>query len=206
MAFKDSPENYGTVARWLHWSTALLILASYCTVYYRHWFTEEQTAANWNALQLHLSVGLTVGVLVLLRILWRLYNHKPKPEPGTALQHQAAHIGHIALYAVLIIMPITGYLGTGINTDFFLLGDIPGVKETAIHDIVISDCAGADNDDCANQAFKAFEKPIDFIHKKILGEWLAWILILGHIGFALYHHLAIKDRTLAKMSSIKQRQ
>ena len=49
MILKDTPENYGTVAKWLHWTTAVFILASYCTVYYRHWFTEEKTLANWNA-------------------------------------------------------------------------------------------------------------------------------------------------------------
>lgn len=57
MTLKDTAENYGSIAKWLHWLTALLILASYGTYYYRHWFTENRTPENWNVLQLHLSGG-----------------------------------------------------------------------------------------------------------------------------------------------------
>lgn len=42
MSIKNTTENDGTVAQWLHWATALLFLASYCAVYYRHWFTRSQ--------------------------------------------------------------------------------------------------------------------------------------------------------------------
>ena len=44
--------------------TALLFLASYVSVYYRHWFTEDKTPENWTALQLHLSIGITIAVVV----------------------------------------------------------------------------------------------------------------------------------------------
>jgi cytochrome b561 len=47
--------------------------------------------------------------------------------------------------------------------------------------------------------FLDFEKPIDFIHKEILGAWLVWMLILGHVFSDFYHHLVKKDRTLKKM-------
>ena len=116
MKLRNTTDNYGTIAKWLHWITALLFLGSYASVYYRHWFTEEKTPANWTALQLHLSIGITIGVVVTLRILWRLANRTPDPEPGTRLEHLAAKAGHFALYAVMVIMPVTGYLGTGVNT------------------------------------------------------------------------------------------
>ena len=48
--------------------------------------------------------------------------------------------------------------------------------------------------------FKEFEKAIDFIHKDIGGAWLVWLLILGHVMAALYHHFVKKDRTLQKMA------
>ncbi len=67
MPLKNTQYSYGSIAKWLHWSIALLFLMSYCTVYFRQWFTEEKTPENWIALQLHLSVGVTVAVLVLLR-------------------------------------------------------------------------------------------------------------------------------------------
>ena len=109
MGLKNTAENYGSIAKWLHWGTAVLFLGSYVSVYYRHWFTEEKTPENWTALQLHLSIGVTIAVVVALRIIWRLSNRVPDPEPGTKLEHLAAHTGHLALYAIMIIMPVTGY-------------------------------------------------------------------------------------------------
>ena len=49
-------------------------------------------------------------------------------------------------------------------------------------------------------SFETFEKPIDFIHKEVLGAWLVWMLIAGHVMAALYHHFVRKDRTLKKMT------
>ncbi len=195
MPLKNTARNYGTIAKWLHWTTALLFLASYCSVYYRQWFTERDTPENWIALQLHLSVGVTIAVIVALRIIWRIGNRLPDPEPGSRLEHLAAHIGHYALYAIMIVMPITGYLGTGVNTEFFLLFDIPKFETTALFSTVVSEGMGL--------TYKEFEKPIDFIHKELMGEWLVWLLILGHIAAALYHQFVKKDRTLAKMTSGK---
>ena len=45
-----------------------------------------------------------------------------------------------------------------------------------------------------------FEVPIDFIHKKG-GATVVWMLIVGHAGAALYHHYALRDRTLIKMTT-----
>ena len=193
MAIKNTSENYGSIAIWFHWVTALLFLASYCAVYFRHWFTEEKTPENWIALQLHLSIGVTIGVLVVLRIIWRSMNKNPAPEPGTKLEHMAAHIGHYALYAVMIIMPVTGYIGTGVNTEYFFMLDIPKFETTQAFQTLVTDGMGV--------TFKEFEKPIDFIHKEIMGAWLVWLLILGHAGAAMYHHFVKKDRTLTRMIS-----
>jgi cytochrome b561 len=162
------------------------------SVYYRHWFTEEKTPENWNALQMHLSFGVTIAVLVLLRIIWRLMNTTPAEEAGTALEHKAARLGHYALYAIMIIMPVTGYLGTGVATEFFFIFDIEKFPNTWVFTQVIQEGLGI--------SFEAFEKPIDFIHKDILGAWLVWMLIAGHVMAALYHHFVRKDRTLKKMT------
>ena len=192
MGLKNTAESYGSVAKWIHWITAALFLASYVSVYYRHWFTEEKTPENWNALQIHLSVGVTIAVVVALRIIWRVMNRQPNLEPGTKLEHLAAHLGHYALYAVMIIMPVTGYIGTGVNTEYFFMFDIPKFESTPLFTALVQDGLGL--------TFKEFEKPIDFIHKDILGAWLVWLLILGHVGAALFHHFGKKDNTLRKMT------
>lgn len=193
MSLRNSAENYGTIAKWLHWTTALLFLCAYCSVYYRHWFTEKGTAENLTALQMHLSVGVSIAVLVILRVIWRLSNPQPKLEPASPLMTFAAHAGHFALYAIMIIAPLIGYLGTSVNTEFFFLFEIPQFEHTALFQSWISQGLGL--------TFEEFEQPIDFIHKQILGQWLIWMLILGHAGAALYHHFIKKDRTLLKMTT-----
>ena len=195
MGLKNTAESYGSIAKWLHWGTAVLFLGSYVSVYYRHWFTEKETPENWIALQLHLSIGVTIAVVVVLRIIWRLTNRVPDPEPGTKLEHLAAHVGHLALYAIMVIMPVTGYIGTGVNTEYFFLFDIPKFESTGLFTALVSDGLG--------MTFKEFEKPVDFIHKDIMGAWVVWLLILGHISAALYHQFVKKDRTLNKMTISK---
>lgn len=192
MSIKNTAENYGSVAKGFHWTTVVLFLGSYCTVYYRHWFTEEKTPENWTALQLHLSIGITIAVVVALRMSWRTMNRLPDPEPGSHLEHLAAHTGHYALYAIMVIMVVTGYIGTGVNTEYFFLFDIPKFEGTPMFSALVTDGLGI--------SFEAFEKPVDFIHKEILGAWVVWLLISGHILAALYHHFAKKDRTIYKMT------
>lgn len=193
MGLKNTSNNYGSIAKLLHWLTALLFLISYISVYYRHWFTEAKTDANMLALHMHLSVGVSIGVLVLLRIIWRNISPPPAQEPGSRLEHLAAHMGHYALYAIMIIAPLTGYLGTGVDTKFFYLFDIPRFEDTALFQWMLSVWPSLD--------FKTFEKPIDFIHKDILGAWIVWMLIVGHVAAALFHHFKKGDRTLTKMTT-----
>lgn len=189
---KNSELNYGLVARTIHWLTAVLFLGAYVTVYYRQWFTELRTPENWTALQLHLSIGISIAVLAVLRIVWSLANIQPRPESGGRLAQMAAHWGHMALYAILIIMPLTGYLGTGVGTEWFFLFDLPKFEDTRLFSTVVNGWMGL--------SFEEFEVPIDFIHKQG-GATIVWMLILGHTGAALYHHYALKDRTLIKMIS-----
>lgn len=193
MGMKNTAENYGSIAKWLHWITAALFLVAYVSVYYSHWFLEPRTPESFTALQIHLSVGASVGVLVILRIIWRMKNRLPNNEPGTALEHLAAHVGHYALYAVMIIMPLTGYLGTGGNINYFFLFELPKFESTWLYDLLVNNWLG--------MTFEEFEKPIDFIHKDVMGAWVVWILIVGHVLAALYHHFVKKDRTLYKMTS-----
>ncbi len=192
MLLKNSSYAYGSIAKYLHWSIALLFLCSYVSVKYRHWFTVKDTPENWTALQLHLSFGITIAALVLLRIIWRLLNQTPDEEPGSKLAHMAAKFGHYALYAMMIIMPITGYIGTGVNTDFFFLFDIAKFESTSLFSSLVTNGLG--------MSFKEFEAPIDYVHKELGGELIVLILIGGHIMAALYHHFVKKDRTLRKMT------
>lgn len=194
MTYKNTTQAYGRIARWLHWGTALLFLLAYCAVYYRHWFTEKQTPENMVALQIHLSAGVSVGVIVILRIIWRNLNIQPTLEPGPRWQHVLAHLAHYLLYAIMILMPLTGYIGTGVATEFFYLFQIPKFESTWLFNVFVWEYLGL--------TFEEFEAPVDFFHKKIMGAWLVWILIAGHAAAAFYHHFALKDRTFTKMRGL----
>lgn len=196
MALRNSTIAYGTIAKTLHWTTALLFLCAYVVVYYRQWFTEKDTPENIIAVQLHFSFGVTIGVIFLLRVLWVLYDQKPKPVSGSTLAHLAAKTGHIVLYLMILVMVVTGYMGTGANTHFFYLFEIPKFSDTWLYTNVIEEY-------WFGMTFKEFEKPLDFIHKDIGGALLVWMLILGHVIAALYHHYVKGDDTLKRMTTMK---
>jgi len=71
--------------------------------------------------------------------------------------------------------------------------DIPKFENTALFTSLVSNGIGV--------TFEEFEKPMDFVHKDLLGAWVAWLLILGHVLAALYHQFIKKDRTLYKMTN-----
>lgn len=194
MKLKNTKERFGIIAMALHWGVAALFLALYASVYFRHWFTEPKTDLNWTALQLHLSLGISVSAFVLLRIIYKFIDTSPQAIPGTKLEHMAAKAAHYILYLIMIIMPITGYLGTGVNTAFFGLFEIPQFRDTAMYNIVVEQGLGLN--------WEAFEPPLDFIHKKG-GAYFVWVLIAIHIGAALFHHIIKKDNTLRRMLPIK---
>jgi cytochrome b561 len=193
MQLKNNADRYGSIAKWLHWTTAILFLASYSAVYYRHWFTENKTTENWVALQFHLSVGISIAAVVVLRLIWRSFNPPPAPLAESRMAQLAIHLGHYSLYAIMILAPLTGYIGTGVDTEFFLLFDIAKFESTSLYQLIVNDWM--------SMSFEEFEAPIDFFHKEIMGKWLVWLLILGHVIAALYHHFVKKDDTLKRMTT-----
>ena len=187
---KGNTINYGSLARRLHWSVAILFLCAYCAVYYRHWFTDSDTTANWVALQLHLSFGITTAVFVLLRLIWTFRDQRPGPAAGPRWQQSSAKLMHRLLYFFMIAMPLTGYLGTGVAVDFFGLLTIPKFADTPLYRILVTEMLQLD--------WESFEAPVDFFHKQS-GAWLVWVLIALHAGAALYHHFVKRDEVMLRM-------
>ena len=196
MSINNTTENYGIIAKWLHWVTAVFFLAAYVSVYYRQWFTYKDTPENWTALQLHLSVGVSLMVLIFLRVLWRSSQSSPWPEPGTLIEHLATRFGHWLLYVMMIIMPLTGYMGTRVETDFFFWFEVPKFEDTVAFQLLVTDILG--------MTFQEFEIIVDDVHKT-LGAFIVPLLIGGHVAAALYHHFVRKDRVLYKITTNKPR-
>jgi cytochrome b561 len=127
----------------------------------------------------HESLGLTILVFTLARFLWRLGHAPPPPSPDlNALERLASSGVHVLIYAVLIIMPVTGYL-------FVTLSDI----DLSYFGIVHVPAVLAPN--------KPTGKLFGTIH--ITLQWAIYALALMHIGAALHHYFFRHNDVLARM-------
>lgn len=184
---ENSRDRYGMIAQALHWMVALLFVGAFAAVYFRHWFTEVGTSPNLAALQLHLSIGLSVLVFAGLRLCSRTI---PDELPGSRLEHVGARAVHAALYGLMVAMPVTGYLGTGVDTEFFGIATVPRFADTPLFDVAVTRGMGL--------TFEEFERPIDWLHKT-LGEVLVLALVGLHVAAALYHQYVRRDGIMRRM-------
>ena len=129
MALANAPDSFGLITRLLHWLTAaavlgLLGLGSYIA-------RMEVGLSNLWLFGLHKSLGLTVLALTLLRLAWHRASPPPPPIPGPPpWQMRAARATHAALYALLIAVPVAGWVGSsasGIDTVLFGRWTLPPV-------------------------------------------------------------------------------
>ena len=126
---------------------------------------------------LHKSIGLTVAALVLLRAAWRLA-HAPAALPTSIpdWQVRAARVSHGLLYASLLLMPLTGFLGASRTQEGLV-----------IFGIALPRFAVADHE-MAERFFA--------IHGTV--AWMLVALVMIHIAAAL-RHLLLKDGVFQRM-------
>lgn len=171
-----TPTSYNPLAKAFHWLLALAIIGMLLMGLYM----EDLPFSPWKfeLFQIHKSVGITILLLVAVRLLWRLTYPAPMlPAHMPLWQKAAAHTTHLALYGLMFAMPITGYLmsdAAGYHPNWFGL-NVP---------ILMSPNP---------EAAKLFST----LHG--LGANLFWFLLATHVGAALYHHVWVKDDTLRRM-------
>jgi cytochrome b561 len=190
--YKNTENNYGLIAILLHWIVAFAFIANYAIIYYKNWFVEAKTDTAGTLFFLHTAIGVSVLVFVVLRIIWKFMNQQPKQVPGSKFEHLAAHGAHVLLYFVMIVLPLSGYLGTGGPSQLFGLFEIPRFADTHVFQVMV--------EGWMNLSWEEFEAPMDFIHKQG-GAYFVWVLIAIHAGAALYHHFIKKDVVLKRMIS-----
>ncbi|RFA30752.1 hypothetical protein CAI21_04385 [Alkalilimnicola ehrlichii] len=175
---RGNRQRYGVVARLLHWSIALLLLVLLITGW---WATElsyydrlYNTVPYW-----HRSLGVLTTVLIVLRIVWALIDRRPPlTHSMRRWEKVAARTGHISLYVLMLLVPISGYLmstADGRPVDVFGWFQVPALL-----------AASSGREELAGNAhyFLAFG-----------GAWL----VLLHILAALKHQFIDRDGTLRKM-------
>jgi len=143
MRWKNTIDAYGSVSMLLHWLTAAAFIAAYVIAYYVIWIVDPETSVKpplfglapdgdrvVPILNLHWVLGISIGFLVLPRLLWRMFGTSPRALGGSNAETVAADVAHWALYALLIVMPLSGYMNTYDPTDFGLFV-IPAFKDTS---------------------------------------------------------------------------
>jgi cytochrome b561/polyisoprenoid-binding protein YceI len=171
--------RYANVAIVLHWLIAFGILFQVSLAWR---FQDLHTPEGFALTQLHKSVGITILVLSLARLAWRLMNPPPPlPADMAAWEKGLAHAVHWALYGIMIGMPLTGWLmvsASRITVPTLLYGAIPWPNVPGIADL-------------APAAKHAWRKIGSNGH-----EWLSYGfygLFVLHVGGALKHQLFSRD-------------
>lgn len=176
---KRVSEKYGLPAKTLHWVVAIMLSIALVLA----WVLPRRSAPGYDAiLELHKSVGILVLVLVVPRLLWRLGNPVAPASGLTPLEARLSEITHWALYAIMLLIPLTGYLfasAAGQHLDFFGLFTAASPLPT---DRTIAD-------------------PMEFLHK--IGQYAIYGVVGLHVAAALYHHFVKRDGVLQRMLPLR---
>jgi len=175
---RNTEHGYGSAARLLHWSVALLIIG----LFFMGLWMEELPKGDFKGqvYGLHKSVGVLVTLLVAARLAWRAGNPAPlAPNTTTAIQQALAVWAHRLLYVLMIAVPVAGVLMSqtaGRAVSFFGWFDLPTLmgKNEPLHEAL----QGA-------HALLAF---------------LMMAVVVFHIGAAIWHHAVLKDDVLRRMT------
>jgi cytochrome b561 len=108
-------DRYTRTAMTLHWLIALAVFGQIAFGWYLQ-LVPRLTPERALFVNFHKSTGLVIGLLIVLRLVWRL-SHKPPPLPLSMplWERRAAHANHVLLYACMLIMPIAGYTASNFS-------------------------------------------------------------------------------------------
>lgn len=182
IGIRNTEQDYGLLAIFLHWLVALVVIGMFSLgvwmtglTYYDEWYKRGP--------DIHKSIGILLLLVMLVRVIWRILNVKPKHDPRVgSLQTRVAHGVHLLLYGLIFAMITSGYListADGRPVEVFGLFSVPATI-TGI----------ANMEDVAGKV-----------------HWYLAILLTSlvalHTIAALKHHFINRDRTLQKMLGVR---
>ncbi|MCE8014747.1 cytochrome b [Halomonas sp. MCCC 1A17488] len=121
--WRNTRSGWGLVSILFHWASAVAIVGLFLLGW---WMTDLGYYDPWynRAPWWHRSIGMLLLFVTLLRVTWRLFQPVPAAH-GSRTERFAAHLGHIALYVLMLAVLVSGYListarGRGISVfDWF---------------------------------------------------------------------------------------
>lgn len=179
---QNTSQYYTRTAQILHWLMAIIFIAAWLIGFYSGNFLDYAVDGSFKGqvITLHKNIATTIIFLVLIRLFWRYTHPAPQlPDNMSPSMKVFAHLGHLALYLMLLALPITGCLfswSAGHPAPVLYLFEIPRLVQ--------------DNPDLL-----AIVKPIH-----IYLSWFAGFLVVGHLAAALKHHFIDKDNVLRSMT------
>lgn len=173
---RSTSSRYGAGVQAFHWLTVILVLAAY--VLSKGDRYSLYSAAADGLRRIHETLGVLVFIVVVLRLLWRLFDSTPAKHPMPRWMAAAATLIHFALYALLIGIPVTAVLGTWLN----------GLPVTLL---------GFDITPQIAQSHGVGQLIIE-IHTA-LGNAILWLAGV-HAAAALYHRFYLRDDVFQSMA------
>ena len=161
----------------LHWLTALAVITAYATGGNP---AEAENALDFLIGQTHVLSGMTVFALVALRLPLRWLLGAPPAEPASRWQQRAARVTHLALYGLMLLVPLAGWAALADETTAFTLFGGISLPLPDAH-LGWVELLGEAHETLANV----------FI-------WLAGL----HAVAALVHHTLLRDATLVRMAPL----
>ncbi|UPW17213.1 cytochrome b [Agarivorans sp. TSD2052] len=177
MIIKNNETQFGLVSKLIHWLMAGLFIALIAIALYMDYLPRSPEKFEFFAL--HKALGVLALVSVFARIVWHRVSQVPAPI-AEGFKLKLAHLGHIALYLLMLVMPISGALMSvsgGHDINFFDWFVISGFSEKS----------------------EGLNEITGLIHH--YGSKALYVVLVGHIAAALYHHFIVKDDTLKRITS-----
>jgi cytochrome b561 len=172
--------RYSAVAIALHWLIAAAVIALVLMGLVMTGLPDKDLALKFSLYQWHKSVGVTVLLLSLARLAWRL-GHRPPPLPAAMRpwERLAARATHVGFYILIIAIPLFGWA---------MVSASPYNIPTVLYGVVTWPHLPV-----PKAAFEAFKEGHELL------AWGAVALLALHVAAALKHHYILRDDVLARM-------